>query len=263
MSDIPGGGLGNYLKKGREVDPTGIEPASKRRHVWEMFADVRVMNNYLLVFSGLSSVAAALMAIVVFTIYTRPPYILTEDEGYVLWRTTETFQVRPDMVSSFLWLVMGKIFNVTPGAYDLTSISKMVAPVIIDAYSGKVAQEYGERINRDRRQFFDILEIRKVVKSEYPEYLSYIVKANVSSMSEGRDQAGNVVTTTAADTFYYTVWLAQDRPTPDNPWGLVLVGVGAVLKGKDGDAAWAQSVPLMSKPEEGEKGDGQPVQVAQ
>jgi len=262
MSDIGGGGLGNYLKKGRSVEPLG-EPASKRRHVWEMFADVRVMNNYLLVFSGLSSVAAALMAIVVFTVYTRPPYILTEDEGYVMWRTTETFQVRPDMVSSYLWLVMGKIFNVSPGAYDLTSISKMVAPLILDTYSGKVGQEAGERINRDRRQFFDILEIRKVPKSEYPDYLSYIIKANVSNMTETRDQAGNVVTTTAADTFYYTVWLDQVRPTPENPWGLVLVGVGAVLKGKEGEVAWAQGVPMVQRNTGQDEAQRQDEQVAQ
>lgn len=254
MSDVAGSGLGNYLKKGRGVEPAG-EPASKRRHVWEMFGDVRVMNNYLLVYSGLSSVAAALMSIVVFSIYTRPPYILTDDEGYVMWRTTEVFQTRPDMVSTYLGMVMGKIFNIAPGAYDLTSISKMVAPVIMDAYSGKVGQVVSDRMSKDRRQFFDILEIRRVPNSEYPEFLSFMVKANVANMAETRDQAGNVITTTSADTFYYTVWIDQVRPTPDNPWGLVLVGVGKVLKGKEGETSWNEAVPLV-EPKDGEGGGG-------
>lgn len=253
MSEVAGTGLSNYLKKGRGVDPQ-VEPASKRRHVWEMFGDVRVMNRYLLIYSGLSSVAAALMSVVVFSIYTRPPYILTQDEGFVMWRTTEVFKVKPDMISSYLWLVMGKIFNIAPGAYDLTSISKMVAPVIMDAYGGKVGQVVSDRMAKDRRQFFDILEIRKVPKSEYPEFLSFMIKANVSNMAETRDQAGNVVTTTTADTFYYTVWVEQVRPTPDNPWGLVLVGVGKVLKGKEGEAAWNASVPFAEDEEQGSGG---------
>lgn len=254
MSDFTGTGPTNYLKRGRGVDPQ-VEAASKRRHVWEMFGDVRVMNNYLLIYSGLSSVAAALMSVVVFSIYTRPPYILTEDEGYVMWRTTEVFQTRPDMVSTYLGMVMGKIFNIAPGAYDLTSISKMVAPVIMDAYSGKVGQVVSDRMSKDRRQFFDILEIRRVIKSEYPEFLSYMVKANLANMTEGRDQAGNVITTTSAETFYYTVWLDPSRPTPDNPWGLVLVGVGKVLKGKEGEGPWNEAVPLV-EPEESDEGGG-------
>lgn len=260
MSEIGGSGLTNYLKKGRGVEPQH-EAASNRRHVWEMFGDVRVMNNYLLIYSGLSSVAVALMSIVVFSIYTRPPYILTEDEGYVMWRTTEVFQTRPDMVTTYLGMVLGKIFNIAPGAYDLTSISKMVAPVILDAYSGKVGQVVSDRMSRDRRQFFDILEIRKVTKSEYPEFLSFMVKANVSNMAETRDQAGNVIITTTAETFYYTVWIDQNRPTADNPWGLVLVGVGQVLKGKEGERAWNETVPLI-EPEDGVEGGGGAAAVA-
>ncbi len=252
MSD-GGFGVTNYMKKGRGVDPQ-TDLASKRRHVWEMFGDVRVMNNYLLVYSGLSSIAAAIMAMVVFMIYTRPPYILTQDEGFVMWRTTEAFKTRPEMVSSYLGLVLGKIFNIAPGAYDLTSISRLVAPLIMDTYSGRVGQVVSDRMDRDRRQFFDILEIRSVPKSEFPEFLSYMVKANVSNMAEARDQAGNVITTTTADTYYYTVWIKQETPTPDNPWGLVLVGVGKILKGTEGEAAWKTAVPLF-KGRSGDDGD--------
>lgn len=244
MSDVGGAGFTNFLAKGRPAE-TGM-PASKRRHVWEMYADVRIVNKYLLVYSGLASLALAVMGAVVFAIYTRPPYILTQDQGYVMWRTTEVFRLKPDMISSYLWMVLSKMYNKVPGSYDLSSIMGFVAPNIIDAFSGKASGT--ERQLIDQREYFDILEIRRVPKSRFPKFLSFIAKANMSISRETRDAAGNVVTETKADTDYVMVWLEQTPPTPDNPWGLVLVGL-EYLKGKDGESQWNESVSLKAPPE--------------
>lgn len=239
MSDVGGTGFTNFLAKGRPAG-TGL-PASKRRHVWEMYADVRVVNKYLLVYSGLTSLALAIMGAVIFSIFTRPPYILTQDQGYVMWRTTEIFRLKPDMISSYLWMVLSKMYTKVPGSYDLSSIMGLVSPNIIDAFSGKSSGT--ERQILDQREYFDILEIRRVTNSRFPKFLSFISKANMSVSRETRDGAGNVVTETKADTDYVLVWLEQTPPTPENPWGLVLVGL-EYLKGKDGEAIWNESVSL-------------------
>jgi hypothetical protein len=239
MSDVGGAGFTNFLAKGRPAG-AGI-PASKRRHVWEMYADVRIVNKYLLVYSGLASIALAIMSAVVFSIYTRPPYILTQDQGYIMWRTTEVFRLRPDMVSSYLSMVLNKMYNKVPGSYDLSSIMGLVAPNIIDAFSGKSSGT--ERQVADQREYFDILEIRRLPKSRFPKFLSFMVKANMSISREGRDAAGNVVTETKAETDYVVVWVEQSTPTPDNPWGLVLVGL-EYLKGAEGEKLWSESISL-------------------
>lgn len=246
MSDIGGGGFTNFLAKGRP--PETAMPASKRRHVWEMYADVRVVNKYLLVYSGLTSLALAVMGSVIFSIYTRPPYILTQDQGYLMWRTTEVFRLKPDMISSYLWMVLSKMYTKVPGSYDLSSVMGLVAPAIIDAFSGKSSGTERQRI--DQREYFDILEIRRIPKSRFPKFISFIAKANMSTSRETRDNAGNVVTETTADTDYVIVWLEQVSPTPENPWGLVLVGV-EYLKGRDGETPWNESVSLKDPPIEG------------
>lgn len=246
MSDVGGAGFTNFLAKGRPAEPVH-GPASKRRHVWEMYADVRVVNKYLLVYSGLVSIAMALMSTVIFAIYTRPPYILTQDQGYIMWRTTEAFRLKPDMVESYIWLVLGKIFNRAPGAYDLSSIMGLVSPPIIDRFTGKAKTGAVERQSKDERQFFDILEIRRIPKSRFPKFLSFIVRANKSISREVRDAAGNVVTETRAETVYVTVWLEPVYPTPDNPWGLVLVGLDP-QKEQVGQKDWDEAISLKEEP---------------
>jgi hypothetical protein len=255
MSDVGGAGFTNFLSKGRPVEPG--EPASKRRHVWEMYGDVRVVNKYLLVYGGFTSIAMAMMALVIFAIYTRPPYILTQDQGFVMWRTTEVFKLKPDMVSSFIWLVVSKLYNKVPGAYDLTPIMNMVAPNIIDTFTGKAGG--GERLSKNERQYFDILEIKRIPESRFPKFISFIIKGNKSISTEIRDAAGNIVTETKAETDYIIIWLDLKYPTPENPWGLDLVGL-EYLKGKDGEAEWRTAVSLKDEEAtkvEGKDGEGQ------
>jgi hypothetical protein len=239
MSDVGGAGFTNFLTKGRPVEPG--EPASKRRHVWEMYGDVRVVNKYLLFYGGFASVAMTMMALVIFAIYTRPPYILTQDQGFIMWRTTEVFKLKPDMVSSYIWLVISKLYNKVPGAYDLSSIMNMVAPNIIDTFTGKAGG--GDRLSKNERQYFDILEIKRIPESRFPKFISFIIKGNKSISREIRDAAGNVVTETTAETDYIIIWLDLQYPTPENPWGLSLVGL-EYLKGREGEAEWKTAVAL-------------------
>jgi hypothetical protein len=206
-----------------------------------MYGDVRVVNRYLLIYGGLVTVTMAMMAVVIFAIYTRPPYILTQDQGFIMWRTTEVFRLKPDMVSSYLWLVLSKMYNKVPGSYDLTPIVGLVAPNIIDTLSGRAGG--GDRLNANERQYFDILETRRIPESRFPQFISFIIKGNKSISREIKDSAGNVVTETKAETDYVVVWIDQTYPSPENPWGLVLVGL-EYLKGKDGEKEWMTAIPL-------------------
>lgn len=232
--------------KGRPVEPKEqAGAASGRRHVWEMYGDVRVLNKYLLLFAGTLSVSVIALAGVILSIYTRPPYILTQDEGYIMWRTTEVFKLRQEMVSTYLSFVLGKLLNVAPGAYDLSGITGLVEPSIINYFTGKVgsAGAANERLSKDKRQFFDILGIHRIPKSQYPKLYSYIVKGNKTTAQDVRDTQGNIVTQTTAETVYIMVWLDHRRPTPEDPWGLVVAGLQEKTA-KEGEADWAGSLPL-------------------
>lgn len=217
--------------------------ATKRRHIWEMYADVRAINTILLIYAICCTVAMAGVVFVLLAIYTRPPYILSEDEGMVMWRTTEAFKLREDMVDQFLGVTLGTIYNVSPSDYDLTPIAPYILPDVFDKLTGKAGETAEMRVRTDQRQFFNILGIRRVTDTKYPNFIAMIVRADQTTMNETRDSAGNIITTSKSAIVFVIAYLDQRTPTPANPWGLYVVGIE---KGTSAnmERAWETAVAL-------------------
>jgi len=227
---------------------TSIPPAklaSSRRHVWEMYADVRAVNTWLLLYSIGATIVAVILSLVIWTIFTRPPYILSEDDGFVQWRNTEVFRLREDQVKSYLWTTFGRIYNVTPGSYDLTPLLPLVSSQLIDRFTGKISSEQGDlRIETNQRQIYDLLEVRRTIDPRYPSFISILTRGVETKISETRDKAGNIVVTSPPPEVVFRIaYLQQKRPTPENPWGLYMVGI-RVVKGTSAEKEWNDSVPM-------------------
>lgn len=217
--------------------------AKKRRHVWEMYADVRAVNTFLLIFSLACALAVVCVACVLLAIFTRPPYILSEDEGMVMWRTTEAFKLREDMVSQFLRVTLDGIFTQSPSDYDITPIAHYLDPKLFDQLTGKAGETSALRLRTEQRRFFSILGFRRVVESKFPQFITVIVRADETIMNESKDQAGNVITSSSSNIVFVIVFLDQRVPTPANPWGLVIVGIDKGPSEKK-QSTWEAALPL-------------------
>lgn len=230
-------------KKPESIDPN-INFPSKRRVVWELFEDVRVANTWLFIYSSAITLVVCILSLVLVTIFRKPPYILTQDEGFVMWRTTEAFQLKDDMVRSFADQVLSKIQNMSPGAYDLAPISGMVNSKIIDFYMKKATEGAEDRNRTNKRQLYFLNEIKRTsAVKDFPNYLQFICKGEKTTYQEKVDAAGNVRVIPNAETVYYILITEQRNPKPANPWGLFVVGIKA-LNQTDGDPVWEDATEL-------------------
>jgi len=217
--------------------------AKNRRHIWEMYGDVRAVNTFLLAFSSFCAIAVIVLSLVLLSIYRRPPYILTQDEGMVMWRTTEVFKLRADMIGQFLRTTLGVIYTSSPSDYDLSTIAAYLDPNLLNKLTGKQGETAELRLRADQRQFFNMLGFRRVVESKYPQFIAIVVRADQTIMNESRDANGNLITSSKSDIVFVVAYLAQRNPTPSNPWGLYLVGIE---KGTSAQLqnVWEAAVPI-------------------
>ena len=229
--------------KQEPVDPNSPLP-TKRRVVWELFEDVRVANTWLFILMTAMVFTLCIFSLVLVTIYKRPPYILSEDEGFVMWRNTEAFKLRDDMLSMYASNLLSYLLNMSPGVYDLTPITSLVHPTIIKGYYSKASDTAEDRLSSNRRQIFKLNDARRTFyMRQFPQYIQIVTQGEKAVYSEERDNAGNVRVLPNAKIVYMILLLDQQRPTPQNPWGLYTVGIQQ-LDDLTGQKVWSESEPL-------------------
>lgn len=234
----------NNASQSRVTDRSFSLPA-KRRVVFEYFEDVQIANTLLSVLVGILALALLVESTVLALIFRRPPYILAEDSGYVMWRTTEVFRLRPDMVKSFLETMGSKMLTIQPGAYNLDSLVHHVYPHVIQALQQKVG-ENESRIQRKVRQLWTFLEARAYSDPTpaYHSYRCFIVRAEKSFYEEQLNDSGNPETRATSSIVYYLFYLEQCRPTPENPWGLKIWGFRELDSELESKKIWDGSAGL-------------------
>jgi len=228
--------------KPRVTDPDPKLPIN-RRMVWEHFADVRIVNTWLLLFSCLSLIALIVMGSMCYKLAMRPPYVLSEDQGTIMWRTTEVFRLREDNVKMFHDLVLGKLLNSNPSYYDITPLTPMVHPLILSKFSKNDANSSGVKLRSDKRQVYSLYDVRRTSDPRYPQYLAFITRGETTVYEERRDAAGNVKVYPQSEISVWVTFLAPTKPTPTNPWAFRMVGLEHKT-GATADQAWAAGKPV-------------------
>jgi hypothetical protein len=238
----------NTAFKPQSTDPKFSLPA-KRRVIFEYFEDVQIANTLLSILVGILGLALLMESVVLVVIFKRPPYILAEESGYVMWRTTDVFRLRPDMVKSFLETLGSKMLTIQPGAYNLSSLAHHVYPHVIQALQQKVGQNES-RIQRKVRQLWTFLEARRYADPTpaYKPYLCFIVRAEKAFYEEQINDAGNPETRAASSIVHYLFYVEQIRPTPENPWGLKIWGFRELDSEPESQKIWEASTPLGEEP---------------
>ncbi len=234
----------NNSSQSRVTDPSFALPM-KRRVLFEYFEDVQIANTILSILIGILALALLIESIVLILIFRRPPSILAEDSGYVMWRTTEVFRLKPDMIKSYLETIGAKMLTIQPGAYHLDSLVHHVYPHVIQVLQLKVG-ENESRIQRKVRQLWTFLEAKRYQDPTpaYQPYRCFIVRAEKSFYEETINDSGNPETRATSSIVYYLFYLELLRPTPENPWGLKVWGFREIETELESKKIWESSSGL-------------------
>lgn len=233
----------------RTPEPQTMDPhfqlPTKRRVVFEYFEDVQIANTLLSILVGVLGIALLAQSAVLWVIFKRPPYILTQDQGYVMWQTTEVFRLKSDMIKSFIETVGSKLLTIQPGSYRLETLAHQVHPHVIQALQQKVGQNES-RIQRKVRQLWNFLEARHYQDPTpaYQSYQCFSVRAEKAFYEEVSGEQGNPETRAHSTIVYYLFYLEQVRPTPENPWGLKVWGFRELESEIEAKKIWDASVEI-------------------
>lgn len=219
-------------------DTSQVLPA-RRRVIWEHGMDLALGFKWALIALGCVGFAFVVQTVAVVILLNRPPVVLAQDEGYVMWRTTEVFKLQPIMVDRYLRVVLGHLYSVSPGAYDLGQLAGLVDERVLKAFAE--GQDPNLVTASNQRRIYRLQAVRRWYDPTAPQFITLVVRGE-RALYEYNPAAANpfkveerVVT--------QVVYLEQVAPTPDNPWGLVMVGLVAKT-GEEAEVLWKEAKPL-------------------
>jgi hypothetical protein len=221
-----------------------ISLPSRKRVVWEHFGDLLRVNWWLSILLAVALGCVIVQSFVLLAIYNRPPYILTEDQGYVMYRTTSPFRLSEANVENYTDVVSGTLLDMSPGAYDLTPLVSMVRPAILDKYRRDAEVNSVSRKATGERTYWSLYGVRRIFEDRYPEFIILAVQGEVVNLSAQPDPApGGAPERPISNPVLLKFYLKTVRPTPDNPFGLFLVGV-ANVPADSASQVWESAKPL-------------------
>ncbi|MFH1066317.1 MAG: hypothetical protein V1746_00195 [bacterium] len=239
--------LFGQLRK-QPADPAFNLPA-RRRVIWEHAQDLLIFLYTSVIFNVLFFVATFIMAVIIYVIFTRPPFMVKEDQGYVYYRDREAYKLRTDMIRSFLQVTTGGLLTFNPGGYDISGLEYTVGPRVLDAF-GKAAREQAKtRTEANRRQLWTIREIRRYDDPRLTNYLGVAIKGEKTQYEEVVDENGLRIPKASSGTLVGIAYLEQVLPSPENPWGLRLIGYTEVTNTSQASLIWTQCRPIAGTPD--------------
>jgi len=172
---------------------------------------------------------------------TRPVAVIQEDAGFVMYRTTEAYRLRKDIVRTFLECTLQKLLTINPGYYDYASLRTLVGNAVLTKFSELAKQGGSERLRTNQRQTFTIFDCKRTMDPNYPDYIAVLVRGEFAITEEKTDSAGNTILVPKDEIRLYQCYLKQQRPSPENPFGLVLIGLGP-KKTEEAEGLWQRGV---------------------
>jgi hypothetical protein len=232
----------------RESPPEPIDDTlrlpTRRPIIWEQAADLqKVMTLFLAIIIVLTIFCMFLVHCVV-KLSEREPAVLQEDLGYVSYRTTEVYRLRKDIIMTFSRELLDTLLTVTPGHYNNLGLKNRVDLKVLDVFS-KAAYEAGEqRLTANDRQNYELYDVKRYVDNEYPDLIAIACRGEKQVYREQTDPAGSTRPHLNTELMALVLYLQQRVPTPENPWGLFVVGVKLPDYQKQSEAIWQQTTEL-------------------
>ena len=232
----------------RESPPEPIDDTlrlpTRRAILWEQAADLQKVLTLFFAIIIVLTICCMFLVHCVITLSQREPAVLQEDLGYVSYRTTEVYGLRKDIVTTFSRELLATLLTVTPGRYNNLVLKNRVDLKVLDVFA-KAAYEAGEqRLTANDRQDFELYDVKRYVDNEYPDLIAIACRGEKQVYREQTDPAGNVRPQLKTQLMALVLYLQQRVPTPENPWGLFVVGVKLPHHQKQSEAIWQQTTDL-------------------
>jgi hypothetical protein len=213
------------LNPKEEIIDETVPPRSRRqRFLWEAHEDSLRVSKWLLFILTISIGGNVVLGFALFQVFHRPMPVLSDDRGYVQYHTTEVYRLTDRRVKAFLDTTLVRMLTVFPSYYDLTSIEPMLSQEVLANFTGATNAQVDLRQKTDRRQMFNIYQIARFHNTQYPQFLNFLVRGEKTVYQRKTDRNGNTTTVPESQIVHWSVYLQEVTPTPENPFGLKIVG---------------------------------------
>jgi len=232
----------------RESPPEPIDDTlrlpTRRPIIWEQAADLQKVLTLFLAIIIVLTICCMFLIHCVVKLSEREPAVLQEDLGYVSYRTTEVYRLRKDIIMTFSRELLDTLLTVSPGHYNNLGLKNRVDLKVLDVFS-KAAYEAGEqRLTANDRQNYELYDVKRYVDNEYPDLIAIACRGEKQVYREQTDPAGSTRPHLNTELMALVLYLQQRVPTPENPWGLFVVGVKLPDYQKQSEAIWQQTTEL-------------------
>ena len=232
----------------RESPPEPIDDTlrlpTRRPIIWEQAADLQKVLTLFLAIIFVLTICCMFLVHCVVKLSEREPAVLQEDLGYVSYRTTEVYRLRKDIIMTFSRELLDTLLTVTPGHYNNLGLKNRVDLKVLDVFS-KAAYEAGEqRLTANDRQNYELYDVKRYLDNEYPDLIAIACRGEKQVYREQTDPAGSTRPRLNTELMALVLYLQQRVPTPENPWGLFVVGVKLPDYQKQSEAIWQQTTEL-------------------
>ncbi|MFZ5807249.1 MAG: hypothetical protein ACOY3I_08600 [Verrucomicrobiota bacterium] len=225
------------------ADPTFNLPA-RRRVIWEHAEDLAVFLRVSIIYNVLFLLALSFVIVVLLVIINRPPFVINQDQGYVYYRDTESDKLRSSLVYTFLKVTTESLYNYSPGDYRIRGIEHLAIPRVIEIFTKAAKEQADERQKTNRRRMWVIRDMRRWKDEKFPQFIPIILLGEMVLQDERVGSDGIRVITSSSKSTYVMTYLKMVTPTPDNPWGLLMVGVSDLKEQQQPQLIWEGSSPI-------------------
>lgn len=160
-----------------------------------------------------------------------------------IWPSKNVNFSHPELLRSFLKVTTEDLLNYNSGDYDISHIKYLVSPKIIEIFTNVSKEQSSSRIKFNRRQIWTIHEMRLYYDPKFPQYIAVPLRGEKLTCEDIPSGNGFITKTSSEPTLMIT-YLQQKVPSPENPWGLFLVGICEVLEKDQAKSLWNMSVPI-------------------
>lgn len=225
-------------------DPSASEPSAERAIRWEHGQDLRAYLTLSVILNVLFAFSLFVMAVVLMIIYSRPPFVVAQDKGKVYYRTSESFKLRTDIIKSFLTVTTGGLYTFDSSGYDPSGLDHLVDPAVLEAFAREARKQAELRINKKLRQIWVIREIKRYYDPDFSNLLCLAIRGEKANYEFTVTSSQQTDMKTTSMMTLAVAYVEQITPTPDNPWGMRLIGIYEVADPTDAQILWEQCVPL-------------------
>ncbi|MFH1067379.1 MAG: hypothetical protein V1746_05725 [bacterium] len=216
------------------MDAAQVEPSFEREKQIPVFERTKRLSLFLTVSLAINltfGLGVFVAAIFLFLKFISPPFgvislpfVATQDHGYIMAHDVELFRQRTDLIYAFLKMVTEGLLNGEPLGYNASFLQPYVSPVVLKRYSDVMEERTGflERFNR--RQIWNVQEVRRYYEKGFSKYMVVAVKGERLTY-EDIESEGVKIAGTKIEPTLFIIHLLTAPYSPANPWGLYVAAI--------------------------------------